>query len=225
MFQTDNSKSRRASKQRWRDEGAGAEGKASGGGRGVSRSKSWEDMGTQTIVAVSVSAELARRHDLAKRQALHAVKTVQGSNSYALRNRASARLGSINHDLAEQLDDEMSPESMVIEDTMESVLDSVDAIFKQTTTLVSHNAHAASHDTHTLMSPSAHHAGEVGQAASHLAPFLQHKAQILDGVTTAVHAASVFGVGGMASAGVAFGLATVVVHMSSKSQDSQVQDQ
>jgi hypothetical protein len=211
----DSSKLRGAGKQRRREQRK--EEMATGGGSGVSRSKSWEDMGTQTIVAVSAAAELAKRR--VKRHTLHAVKTFQESDSQTLRNRASLRLGTINHELAKQLDDEMSPESMVIEDTMESVLDTVDAIYKQTTTLVSRNAHAASHTHHSLMSPSAHHTGDVGQAVSHLAPFLQHKGQILAGITSAMHAASALGIGGMASAGVAAGLATVAIHTSSKSQE------
>jgi len=156
-------------------------------------------LSTSTLVAAKSAACLAhRRAKVDKRRLSRTVKTIKDEPDDAL-TKASEYM-------TDKLDDELSVESMVVEDTMESVLDVLDKVgsklAQHTTTLMHHSTHVGHSATNMLGKHVVNHADSLHSASQML-----HKAQFVDVFSSAVHMTSMFSFGGITSVGMAVGMA------------------
>jgi len=180
-------------------------------------------MGTTTLVAVSAAAQHVKRQmstttlvDAAEHVKRRAKIHSRRLGSMASKTEPSEMLSKASENMVEKLDDELSAESMLIEDTMEALLDTIDKAAAHTTTLLHHSSQvqSAAHSATTTLSQHAH---QLHSASSFLS---SHKTPIIEGLSTAVHAASMYPAGGIASAGFAVGLACAVLPMMHSAMDS-----
>jgi len=185
-----------------------------GGSRVESGGSRLEQLSTATLVSVAAAAELARRRAKTETKiALKKIRTLRPEED------SSKILTEATSTLVEKLDDELSVESMVVEDAMESIIDTLDKAVAHTSTLIQHagHAHSVTHTATTLTTHVAQHAQQLYTATSLVA----HKPQLLETLSTVVHAVSMYSVGGIASAGVAVGLAWVVLPILNAANHSQ----
>jgi len=163
-------------------------------------------LSSTTFLAAKSAAQLAKRRAKAdKRRITRTVSSLQNESDEALLSKASEYM-------TEKLDNEMSVESMVVEDTMESMLDVLDKVVtksgQHTTTLLHHSTSTLTHSNigHSTTNILAKNAIAYGDQI-HSASMMLQKAQFVDALSSAIHWTSSCSLGGITSVGVAVGLA------------------